>query len=87
MAIEHEFGLPLVEINLEFSAPVEAGDEVTIELTTRLGTTSVRFDYVATAGGETAFSGYEQRVCAERDGGPIPLPDDFRTAIAPYERD
>lgn len=82
---EHGFGLPLVEMNFEFEQPVEAGDDVTIELTPELGTRSVRLEYVARCDGEVAFSGYEQRVCAKTGGGgSIALPDDLRAAMEPY---
>ena len=85
---EHGFGLPLVEMNFEFENPVEAGDDVGIELTPTLGTRSVRFDYVARCDGEVAFSGHEQRVCAHRGGGgSMELPDDLRAAIAEYAED
>ena len=77
------FGLPLVEMNFEFEAPVEAGDEVTVELTPDPDDRSVRLEYVARVDGEVAFSGYEQRVCAHRDGdGARELPADLREAMA-----
>ena len=88
--LSHELGigLPLVEIDFEFENPVEAGDDVTIELLPDLGTRSVRFEYVAWCDDEVAFSGYEQRVCARRDGsGAIELPDDLRDAIAAHAED
>jgi len=82
------FGLPLVEMNFEFEDAVEAGDEVTIELTPSLGTSSVRFEYVARRGGTVAFSGYEQRVCARTGAdGAMELPDDLRAAMAEYAED
>lgn len=82
------FGLPLVEMNFEFERPVEAGDEVTIELTPNLGNRSVRFEYVARHDGEVAFSGHEQRVCAHRGGeGSRELPDDLLRAMAEYTDD
>ncbi|WP_435127032.1 acyl-CoA thioesterase [Halobaculum sp. D14] len=85
---EHGYGLPLVEMNMSFSKPVEAGDDVLVQLTPELGSRSVRFDYVATHDGEEAFSGYEQRVCAEHGGGgSIELPDDLRAAMEPYAAD
>ena len=85
---EEGYGLPLVEMNFEFETPVEAGDEVEIELTPSLGTRSVRFEYVARRGGEVAFSGYEQRVCARQGGGgALEIPDDLRAAMAAYADD
>lgn len=85
---ERGFGLPLVEMNFGFENPVEAGDEVTIELTPELGTRSVRFEYVARCGGEVAFSGYEQRVCARTGGeGAMELPDDLRAAMVEFAED
>lgn len=88
MSQERGFGLPLVEMNFEFENPVEAGDDVTIELTPTLGNRSVKFEYVARCGGEVAFSGYEQRVCARTGGeGAIELPDGLRTAMETYADD
>lgn len=82
---ERGFGLPLVEMNFEFEAPVGAGDDVTVELTPSLGTRSLRFEYVARCDGEVVFFGYEQRVCANQGAdGSREIPDDLRTAIAPY---
>ncbi|SFR63692.1 acyl-CoA thioesterase [Halogeometricum limi] len=81
---EHGFGLPLVEMNFEFESPVEAGDDVIVELTTDVGTRSVRFDYVARHVDEVVFSGYEQRVCVERGGEVRELPDELAEALAVY---
>jgi len=82
---ERGYGLPLVEMNFEFERPLEAGDEVTIELTPSLGERSVRFDYVARRDGAVAFSGYEQRVCAEAGGGgAIELPEDLQAALSAH---
>lgn len=82
------FGLPLVEMDFTFERPVEAGNDVTIELTPILGNRSVRFEYIARFNGEVAFSGHEQRVCAHRGGeGSRELPDDLRTALAEYADD
>ncbi|PSQ03632.1 acyl-CoA thioesterase [Halobacteriales archaeon QS_6_71_20] len=81
---EDGYGLPLVEIDFEFERPVEAGDDVTVSLVPDVGDRSVRFDYVARLDGEVAFSGYEQRVCAERGGGSRPVPDDLRAALSRY---
>lgn len=75
-------------MNFEFEDPVEAGDEVAIELTPSLGTRSVRFEYVARRDDEVAFSGCEQRVCARQGGGgSLELPDDLRAAMAGYADD
>lgn len=82
------FGLPLVEMNFEFERPIEAGDDVIIGLTPSLGTRSVRFEYVARCGGEVAFAGHEQRVCAHQGGeGSRELPDDLRAAMAEHADD
>lgn len=85
---ERGFGLPLVEMNFEFEAPMEAGDEVVVSIEPDLSTRSVRFEYEAQCDGEVTFSGYEQRVCAHHGGeGSREIPDDLRTAIAEYTGD
>jgi len=82
---EHGYGLPLVEMDFEFEAPVEAGDEVAIELTPTLGERSVELEYVARCDDELAFAGTEQRVCAHHGGeGAMAIPDDLRAALEPY---
>ncbi|KOX95445.1 MULTISPECIES: acyl-CoA thioesterase [Halorubrum] len=79
------FGLPIVEVDFEFKAPVEAGNEVTIALTPEVGDKSIRFDYTAICDGTVTFEGYEQRVCAEHGGGgAIEVPDELRDAMASY---
>jgi 4-hydroxybenzoyl-CoA thioesterase len=88
LADEHGLGLPLVEMNFEFETPVEAGDDVIMELTPDPSTRSVRFDYVARCDGVVAFSGSEQRVCASRDGsGARELPDELRASMLEYATD
>ena len=82
---DHGFGLPLVEMEFEFEEPVEAGDEVRVTLTPDPGTRSVRFDYEAYVDDTLVFSGYEQRVCAEKGGGgAIEIPADLRAAFVAH---
>lgn len=78
------YGLPIVEMNCEFKNPVEAGDEVDISCVVDLGSRSIRFSYVGRLDGTVVFSGYEQRVCAEKGGGSIEIPSDLRAALAPF---
>lgn len=85
---EHDFGLPLVEMNFEFRHPVEAGDDVRVTLTPDPGSRSVRFDYEAYVDDTLAFEGYEQRVCAEVGGGSaIELPDGVAAALGEHAAD
>ena len=80
---DHDAGLPIVEVDLSFTTPVRAGDDVRIELTTDLGRRSVRFDYAAECEGREAFTGFEQRAYVPKDGdSAIEIPDDLREAIA-----
>jgi 4-hydroxybenzoyl-CoA thioesterase len=82
------FGLPIVEATFGFERPLEGGDEVAIVLVPDLGERSVRFEYDARRGGETAFTADEQRVCqATGEEGAMTLPDDLRAAMAPYAED
>ncbi|GAD53429.1 4-hydroxybenzoyl-CoA thioesterase family active site [Halarchaeum acidiphilum MH1-52-1] len=85
---EHGYGLPLVHMDFDFEHPMNAGDDVVIEVTPSVGTKSVRLDYEATCDGVVTFSGYEQRVCATHGGeGAIEVPDDFRAALDAYAAD
>lgn len=75
-------GLPIVTVEANFTAMLEAGDVVTIELDPDLGDSSVRFDYVGTVNGKQHFDGYEQRVCvATESKGSISLPEPLRKAM------
>lgn len=88
LAHEDGYGLPLVQMDFEFEAPMNAGDKVEIEITPSLGTKGVRFDYEARCNGTVTFSGYEQRVCANHGGkGAIEIPDDLREAFQKYTDD
>ena len=76
-------GLPIIEVDLSFTAPVRAGDDVRIDLTTDLGQRSVRFEYVAECEGAEAFTGFEQRAYVPKGGdSAIEIPDDLRSALA-----
>ena len=79
------FGFPLVEFNVEFERPVEAGDEVTIELTPDIGTRSLRFDFVGRRDGAVTFRSYEQRACVAKGAdSAMEIPDDVRAALQEY---
>jgi len=82
------FGFPLVEFNVEFERPVEAGDEVTIELTPDLGTRSLRFDFVGRRNGAVTFRSYEQRACVAKGAdSAMEIPVDVRAALEEYADD
>jgi len=82
---EYGFGFPLVDIQFEFEAPLYAGDDVQITLTPDPSTRAVRFEYEAYADDTLAFSGYEQRVCAETGGGgAVEIPDEIRAQFVDY---
>lgn len=80
---QHEVGLPIVEVDIEFNSPVQCGDVITIEAETELGETSVRFNYRGVnADGVETFTGYEQRVCVPFDDNcSVPIPDSLRDAL------
>ena len=82
---DYDFGFPLVDMGFEFEAPLNAGDEVRITLTPDPSTRAVRFEYEAYVGDTLAFSGYEQRVCAETGGGgAVEIPDEIREKFVEY---
>ncbi len=75
----YDFGFPLVDIGFEFDAPLHAGDDVRITLTPDPSTRAVRFEYEGYADDTLAFSGYEQRVCAQTGGeGAREIPPEIR---------
>lgn len=82
------FGFPIVEFDVEFERPVEAGDEVTIELTPDPGTSSLRFDFVGRRDGGVAFTAFEQRACVARGAdSAMEIPDDVRAALEEHADD
>jgi len=88
LSLEHDLGLPIVEVDLEFRSSVRAGDEVLVTLQTDLGESSVRFDYEGAVNGETAFFGFEQRVCVPPGSDQsVAIPDDLRAALATASED
>lgn len=85
---DHGIGLPIVEIDLSFSQPLRAGDDVRISLTPDIGRRSVRFDYVGERDEAEAFVGFEQRACVPVGGdGAIEIPGDLRAVLAEYTDD
>jgi 4-hydroxybenzoyl-CoA thioesterase len=78
LTADRGFGFPLVDVGFEFDAPLRAGDEVRITLTPDPSTRAVRFDYEAYTGDTVAFSGSEQRVCAETGGDAVEIPAEIR---------
>ncbi|MFB6250391.1 MAG: acyl-CoA thioesterase [Halobellus sp.] len=82
---DYDFGFPLVDMGFEFEAPLNAGDDVRITLTPEPSTRAVRFIYEAYVGDTLAFSGYEQRVCAETGGGgAVEIPDEIYEQFEAY---
>ena len=84
LAMEHDAGMPIVEVHVEFEAPIRADDVVTIELRPSLGERSARFEYEGWhQDGTLAFTAYEQRAYVEKGAeSASPIPDWLRTAIA-----
>ncbi|MEY7852214.1 acyl-CoA thioesterase [Natrarchaeobius sp. A-rgal3] len=79
---EHELGLPVVSMDFDFEQQLQSGDEVTIELTTDVGDSSVRLDYQAFHDENVAFRGTEFRVCVPVGADhATPVPNDLRTAL------
>jgi 4-hydroxybenzoyl-CoA thioesterase len=85
LAEDYGFGFPLVDTRFEFEAPLYGGDDVRITLTPDPSTRAVRLEYEAYADDTLAFSGYEQRVCAETGGGGArEIPDEIREQFVNY---
>ena len=86
LASEHDSGMPIVEVHVEFESPVRADDVVTIELRPSLGERSARFEYEGRhQDGTLTFTAYEQRAYLEKDAdAATPIPAFLCEAMAPY---
>jgi len=86
LATEYDCGMPIVEVHVEFEAPIHADDTVTISLRPSLGERSARFSYEGRfPNGTLAFTGHVQRAFVEKGADRAsPIPDWLREAFAPY---
>lgn len=73
----------LVSLELEYTRPIEAGDEVTIALrVSELGTSSLPIEYEVRANGEQAATARTVQVLADPETGESqPIPPEWRTRI------
>ncbi|WP_408958739.1 acyl-CoA thioesterase [Natrinema sp. 74] len=73
----------LVSLELEYTMPIEAGDDVTVAIRVdELGTSSIPMTCEIRANGEQAATARTVQVLADPDGdGSQPLPSDWRTRI------
>ncbi|MGB7319394.1 MAG: thioesterase family protein [Planktotalea sp.] len=84
----HKVGrVPTVQIDATFSTPSLHGDRMVINLQiTRIGRSSIGLDFHAHCGGSTRFTATSTLVYISPDNSAQALPDDMRTALAPYLR-
>lgn len=81
------YAVPTVQIDVAFPAPSRHGDHLELALQIdRLGTTSVTFEFRATANDSLRFEGTSTLVHITKDGQPTPWPATTRTAFTPYIR-
>lgn len=70
---------PVRAAEVEYLAPMAAGDETTISLTHETGETSIAFDATGRRGGEDVFRATVTVVFVDTEtGATVPIPDDVR---------
>jgi acyl-CoA thioester hydrolase len=73
----------VVHVEVDYDAPVELGDDVTVGVSlSDPGTTSFRADYQIRANGDVAATGASVQLVADAETvEPVDLPDDWREAM------
>jgi acyl-CoA thioester hydrolase len=73
----------VVHVEVDYDAPVELGDDVTVGVSlSDPGTTSFRSDYEIRANGDVAATGASVQLVADAETvEPVDLPDDWREAM------
>lgn len=82
--------VPVVNVNVDFRAPVRAGDRLTIEVRVRrLGTSSMCFHFraVEEASGKVVAEGDVTRVTVDGSFKATPVPERFRAALEEHVDD
>ncbi len=75
--------IPTVEITTKFTAPCRLGDDLVLHLScTKVGRTSLGLRVAASAGDQPRFTARSTIVFTDRQGTPVPWPDDLRAAFA-----
>jgi acyl-CoA thioester hydrolase len=74
----------LAHLELDFRAPIELADDVTVGLSIGdIGRSSIPMDYEIRAGGGVAATGHTVQVVFDREtGDAVPVPDEWREAFA-----
>lgn len=82
-----ELGAALANLDIDFLAPIEGGDDVVVGVRVdELGTSSVVFAYEIRADVEPAATAETTLVAFDREAGePKPLPESWRESITAFE--
>lgn len=82
-----DLGAALANLDIDFLAPIEHGDEVTVGVRVDdVGTSSISFAYEIRADGDVAATAETTVVAYDRAAGEAkPLPDHWRDAMASFE--
>lgn len=80
---EFNLKIPVVNVDVDFDKPMEAGDRLTIQVdVTHLGRSSMTFRYRAIDSvGDVVVEGTHTRVTVDDDFRPAPIPDELREAL------
>lgn len=75
--------IPVVNVDVDFKKPMEAGDRLTIRVSiTKLGRSSMTFHYRAVdEEDETVAEGTHTRVTVDKGFQPTPIPGELREAL------
>ena len=75
---------PRRHVEAEFRKVLRFEDELEVRLRVdRLGTTSIKYVWQISKGGEVYIEGRHTVVHVDREGRPAPLPDKVRAALSP----
>lgn len=80
---EFSLKVPVVNVDVDFEKPMEAGDRLEIQVgVTHLGRSSMTFHYRARdEEGDVVVEGTHTRVTVDEDFRPTPIPDKLRDAL------
>jgi len=83
LVLDRRIGFPTVHVETDFASPIRYGDVVTIRVSvSRVGTSSVEFEFEGMVGSQRAFVSRHTKVCANLETlEPVPISDELRNGL------